>query len=395
LEPYYEQAEKALRVRGGKRSQHHPPTKTDYPIPADRNVSPLESMLKQIGIVISDIPFSTSIHRAPSFVESRFGPYVLMTDSYIPSFQKSGFGNLISNATVTRLVVDSNGIVASAEIKDLDRNVKMLRARAYVIACGALESPRLLLLSRSSLFPNGIGNNHDLVGRCFMEHRETKLRGRVSIDWRTFNASPLRAQSYQFYRDFKSLGLGGMSLVFALESALHGLAIKSDELGKSLNEFTTRNLTIFVETEMKPLSENRVTLDKAIKDYFGSPGINLFLNESEQDLRTVERGSKIARKIFADLGVEQIEALPRNTWGHHHMGTCRMGDNARSSVVDRDLRVHGTKNLFIAGSSVFVTSGTANPTLTLTALSLKLADHLRSQLQKSGFPAPNIKHVSR
>jgi choline dehydrogenase-like flavoprotein len=128
-------------------------------------------------------------------------------------------------------------------------------------------------------------------------------------------------------------------------------------------------------------------LDTQAKDYFGNPGVNLFVSETAEDWKTIEQGKKIAQKIYTDLGVKEIEESPRNRWGHHHMGTCRMGDNPRTSVVDGNLRVHRTKNLFVAGSSVFVTSGTANPTLTLTALSIRLAEHLGAQLRSGAFPS--------
>ena len=312
-----------------------------------------------------------------------------MTDSHLPDFQKSGYGSLVSEVTVTRLVVDEAGYIAGAEIRDLHQNTKILRARVYIVACGGLESPRLLLLSRSRSFPNGIGNNHDLVGRFFMEHRGTSFKGRVRIGWPTFSLLQLKGQSHQFYEESKSLGLGGMTLGFDLEGAIDGREISGGEIGKVLNRVRTRNLEIGVGTEMKPNPENRVTLDTKAKDYFGNPGINLFVSETDEDVRTVARGKKIVRKICAELGMEEIEELPRNTWAHHHMGTCRMGANPRTSVVDPNLRVHGTKNLFVAGSSVFVTSGTANPTLTLTALALRLSDYLRLQLEKRALPGPH------
>jgi choline dehydrogenase-like flavoprotein len=88
----------------------------------------------------------------------------------------------------------------------------------------------------------------------------------------------------------------------------------------------------------------------------------------------------LIQQIYAGLKAEQVSEL-NDDWSHHHMGTCRMGDNPRLSVVDRQLLVHGTSNLFVSGSAVFVTSGAANPTLTLTALALRLADYLPSHLQ--------------
>ena len=387
LQPYYEQAEQTLRVRGGKKSKYHPQNNSAYPIPADRNLSPLESMLREAGIVISDVPFSTPKNRDSSFLSDRFGPHVRMTDSHLPDFQKSDYGSLVSEVTVTRLVTDTSGLIRGAEIRDLDRNVKNLRARIYVVACGGLESPRLLLLSRSPAFPNGIGNNYDLVGRFFMEHRPVRFIGRTRIGWRTFSLVHLKGHSYQFYEEFKSLGLGGIALGFDLDGGIDGREIRAGEISKALNRVLSRNLEIDIGSEMKPSPGNRVTLDRQAKDYFGNPGTNLFVSESEEDVRTVARGKKIVQKIYTDLRVDNVEELRGNFWAHHHMGTCRMGDNPRTSVVDPNLRVHGTTNLFVAGSSVFVTSGVANPTLTLTALSLRLSDYLRLQLRQGTFPS--------
>ena len=386
LRGYYRQAARALRVSGGKGSKYHPPMQSDHPHPSDRDVSPLQSILLKAGIIISDIPLSLSEGSTPTLLRNSFGPHVRMTDNHLPAFESSSFASLISGVTVTRLMADDAGYITGAVIRDLNRNTKVLRARVYVIACGGLESPRLLLLSRSSGFPHGLGNNHDLVGRFFMEHRTEAFTSQVRLGWRTFSPYQLFGQSYQFYKESKELGLGGITLRFWLDGAIDPQEIKAGEFGKVLTRFVARNLKIVWECEMKPSAENRVTLDFKAKDYYGNPGASIFLSESEEDTRTRVRGRTIAHKICADLGIEGVEGA-MYPWGHHHMGTCRMGDNPRTSVVDRDLQVHGTKNLFVAGSSVFVTSGTANPTLTLTALSLRLSEHLRSQLQKGAFRA--------
>ena len=387
LRPYYRKAEAVLRVRGGPASKYDPPRRGEYPLSPDRQVSPLQSMLQKAGISVTDMPYSTSENSEVSLLSDRYGPRVRMTERLLPSFQNSAYGILFSNITVNRLLAGRSGTISGAEVRDLDRNVKILHARVYVVACGGLESPRLLLLSRSSEFPSGIGNNHDLVGRFFMEHRPASLVGRVNLGWNNFNFFALKGMSYQFYQKFKDLGLGGMRLAFHLEGAVDSKEILSWHIDKPLNRILKRRLDITVGTEMKPSSENRVTLDRRAKDYFGSPVGNLFLKESEDDVRTVERGKQIARGIFVKLGVGRVEELPRNFWGHHHMGTCRMGDNPRTSVVDQNLQVHGTRNLFVAGSSVFVTSGTVHPTLSLTALSLRLADFLHARLRNGAFQA--------
>jgi glucose dehydrogenase len=386
LQPYYEQAERTLRVRGGKHSEYHPPKRIDYPLPPDRDVSPLQSMLSGAGVVISDTPFSTPVGHDPSILSGKYGPFLRMAESYLPSFQASPYGALIPEVTCTRLLADEKGRILGTELTDLDRNVKVLRARVYVVACGGLESPRLLLLSHSRGFPEGIGNNHGWVGRCFMEHRPTFFTGRVKIGSTDFSVFQLKGFSYQFYKKFKEQGLGGMRLGFHLDGATKWKNLYGGEITTNLDQILTRRLQITIDSEMKPCPENRVTLDREVRDYFGNPVTNLFLNESEDDLRTIDRAREIVRKIYTQLGAEGMEELPRSFWAHHHMGTCRMGDNPRTSVVDRNLRVHGTRNLFVAGSSVFVTSGAAHPTLSLTALSLRLSDYLSAQLKNGAFP---------
>jgi glucose dehydrogenase len=386
LEPYYDEAEKTLRVRGATESEYDPPRKLAFPLAADRSLSPLQSLLKKAGIVLTDVPFSTSLDTNGKFLSGRYEPFLRMTERQLPRFQASPHGALFSEVTVTRLLVDPHGHTVGAEVKDLDRNAKILRARVYVVACGGLESPRLLLLSRSRWFPEGLGNSHGWVGRCFMEHRKTLHVSQVRIDMNSFNLFQLTGFSYQFYKGFKERGLGGIRLRFRMDGLARWREIFEGKLVSILDRVLSRRLEITFGAEMKPVPENRVTLDKHLKDYFGNAVTNLFLAESEDDLQTRAQAKIIVQNIFWKLGAQGMEELPQNSWGHHHMGTCRMGDNPRTSVVDRNLRVHDTRNLYVAGSSVFVTSGSANPTLTLSALSLRMADHIAVQLRQGAFP---------
>jgi choline dehydrogenase-like flavoprotein len=137
--------------------------------------------------------------------------------------------------------------------------------------------------------------------------------------------------------------------------------------------------------ETTPNPDNRVVLDRE-KDALGMNRVKLAWKTSPDDIATMRRamtavGEALGRSGLGRLKIEFEEGAtswgPSQGWGCHHMGTTRMHDQATRGVVDRDCRVHGVSNLFIAGSSVFPTSGAANPTLTLIALSLRLADHLR------------------
>ena len=163
--------------------------------------------------------------------------------------------------------------------------------------------------------------------------------------------------SWQFYRDFKERGLGGVILEFeAQESSV---------------------LRLSAVLEMKPQSSNRVWLDEGRKDGRGLPSAAVAVVISENERRTLARLREVATELISKLGRPDPAAPSHLAWRHHHVGTCRMGDDPRTSVVDRTLRVHGVPNLYVAGSAPFVTAGAGGPTLLIAALSLRLADHLR------------------
>jgi hypothetical protein len=260
LEPFYDKAEELLRVRGGQLSKYHPPRKKGLSLPPDRDISTLKSLLLKAGIVVDDALTSTG----------QEGHYpIRVAESYLPRFQSSPYGTLVSEVTVTRLLTDANGMVVGAEVKDLDRHVKIVRARAYVVACGGLESPRLLLLSRSQRFPNGIGNDSDWIGRCFMEHKSINFFGRVTTDG--FLLYPQVGRSLQFYKEFKEQHLGGTGLGFKLISVMPDdlKGWKLTELWGRLSRISSRIwhpvLTIGGHPEMPPVPENRVTLHKEVR----------------------------------------------------------------------------------------------------------------------------------
>lgn len=368
LEPYYEEAERSLGAHGDQESPYHPPRRTSYPQPLNGNSTSLQSMFRKIEVTASP--------------QARTVPVLRLAQTHVPRFQATGHGTLIDGATTTRFLTDGTQVVG-AEIKDLDRNVKVIRARVYVVACGGIESPRLLLLSRGAGFPNGIGNNHDWVGRCFMEHRNMAFSaaapvGLTSILFdRTFNVS------YQFYRDFKQQGLGGLHLNLRF-NAVQGRDLREWRFGQIAGKIWSPEVLISAGLEMAPSPQNRVTLDPDARDHFGNPVSNVFLSETDPDRRTRDKARELVKQVYGRLGIQQVNERG-DGWAHHHMGSCRMGDDPKTSVVDKNLRVHGTSNLFVAGSAVFVTSGCAGPTVTLTALSLRLADHLRSHLQRGAF----------
>ena len=282
-----------------------------------------------------------------------------------------------------------------------------LRADRYVLAMGGLEIPRLLLNSNSQI-PTGIGNQRDLVGRFFMDHPHFNLgpmvvdnpgrpalgyfpasreNVRVLICW-----SKLIRQAVNRVRSFTCDSLETWAVTPAFMRSRRvlncGLKVRVDTASEAGGDAFNGRLE--AAYEQMPNPDSRVTLSNE-SDAYGLRRIVLDWRLSDLDRRTaresaIEIGKKLisldnGRLKLADWLMDDSVGFPGldidEVAGHHHMGTTRMADGPERGVVDANCKVFGTENLFIASSSVFPTSGHANPTLTIAQLSLRLADHLR------------------
>lgn len=347
---------------------------------------------------------------------------------------------LHATATELRLQAHGNGI-DEIRIASLRGHRGCVRARHYVLAAGGLENPRLLLASHAQR-GTGLGNAHDLVGRFFMEHphaRGGRLHTRASWSFlRAFGSThshgraecaAMLCPSQRLQHDRQILNTSFVprlrphpdsrpSMTHALYKAIktranptlgarrvwHGTRTMVRWLKRSTDPLRpwmrlrtgAGGLYLSVRAEQAPNLDSRVFLSEE-RDALGMPRLVLDWRLSELDKRTVRlmAGALHTRLQDADIGsVALPEWLRTNDrrWefdplisrhaigGYHHMGTTRMADSPRAGVVDRDGKVHGTDNLWIAGSSVFPTSGWANPTLTIIALSLRLAERLHAAL---------------
>jgi choline dehydrogenase-like flavoprotein len=343
LEPHYERAEKTLRVHGGALSAHHPPRRGDLPFPPRDDNAALRTMMAAAGIAVDNSPISIGRHGRPG---------VRVATDLLPRFARSASAALVCGAVVTGLRLDSTGRVRAAEVRGVCGERAVAAASVFVVAAGGVETPRLLLLSRPPCAPRGVGNASGVVGRYFTEHMRVAFEGR--IERRGLRGT---GRSHQYYEPFKQRGLGSVILGFAAGG---------------------RILRISADIEMWPVPHNRIDLAPERRDRFGLPGLDLSLALSERDRETADHTKALIRKIYAKVGgSDVVEVTGRvSPWLSHHMGTCRMGEDPATSVTDANLRVHGSPNLFLLGSAVFVTGGAANPTLTIAALAHRLADFL-------------------
>ena len=320
--------------------------------------------------------------------------------------------NVLLNANATDIETNEGGSrVSQIRVATLGGRTFAVRSKVFVLATGGIENARLLLVS-DSVQKAGLGNQHDLVGRFFMDHPH--VRAGVIVWTDPFSA----VERYGLWNDEDgtmavlclsehaqrthellnvSIAVDSGAGSFRRKSSAGGfpLAIgpavyQLDRLGEArLSAEPTNALysSCFARTEASPNPESRVTLDRDV-DAHGVRRAKLAWKLTDLDRRSIWGSMELVARELATTGRGRVllDANDSDPWrdvsgGAHHMGTTRMSDDPTRGVVDGNGRVHGVSNLYIAGSSVFPTVGFANPTLTIVALALRLADHLPSVLE--------------
>ena len=326
----------------------------------------------------------------------RFGSH------FAKELQQSILITLILNANVTSFGVNSEtGKIERAEFRNYKNDVYNVQAKTFVMAMGALENSRFLLhLNREQR--NLFGNQGDMVGRCFMEHPYMD-QGSYFITRRLYSHSRYWEFDRLLYRTVPQLVLSP-SPEYARNAGFLNGALRLDRLKqKPLSEQARGSSTFinelefgedyfftgncYVVSEQSPNPNSRVTLTKKL-DKFGMYKIGLDWQLLPVDIETIRQVAVKAAEYMIQTGLGRIqieptiwnrmavEKMPMN-YSSHHMGGTRMSNTEKTGVVDADCKVHGTENLYVAGSGVFATSGFANPTFTIVQLALRLADHLK------------------
>lgn len=372
LDDYYDTAEKMLRVRGGPRTSYAPPRRHGLPLPGSPDISFLKDLCAGVGVDVEDTATATPTKTFRFFNVQK---------EILPEFHASNLGTVVVGATVNRLIGNHDRDIVGAEVTTLGGQKATARAKVFVACCGGFESARLLLLSASEVFPNGIGNADDRVGRGFNEHPNVGFYAQIPHSWRTLTPTNKIARTHQFYTTYRGEGLGAIIPVIRQAWLMpnHLLPFRLANIPanalSALGRMARAALYIGAGVEMKISQANRITLSKHRTDIFGRPVAHMIFNFSDEDLALLERSRVLLRgwlKAFGASHVHEIEVA----WSRHHQGACRMGANPRVSVVDANLRVHDTRNLYVCGSEVFATGGAMQPSLSIAALALRLGDHL-------------------
>lgn len=311
---------------------------------------------------------------------------------------------VITGARVAEIVLDSYGR-ASGAVYFRDGKEYFQPASVVVVACNAIGTARLLLMSKSNSFPDGLANSSGLVGKRLMIHPYASVVGVYSDeldDW--LGPAGTQIESMQFYETDTSRGFvrGSKWHVYPtggpLEMLLrlwHGEGVRDEPLWGS--EFTRRiketighSIDWMVHVEDLPEETNYVSLDPELKDSSGLPAAAVHYTTSENTKRIIDFGVERAIEAHLSAGATKAWVSGRSYSSGHNVGTAKMGSDPRTSVVDRYGRSHDVPNLYLVDGSVFPTSTATNPTATICALAKRtvtyLTENARDQ-QVAGSPS--------
>ncbi|MEM7410497.1 MAG: GMC family oxidoreductase [Myxococcota bacterium] len=403
LEPWYDLNAEMMGVAGLAGDPAYPPKKpTLPPVPLGKLGETLAAGFDRLGWHWwpSDSAIATREHagRAPCI---NLGPCLLgcaqgakgSTDvTYWPAAVRAGV-EVRTHARVREITVDAEGLASGAIYLDADGNEHQIRAEIVVMACNGVGTPRLLLNSKSSAFPDGLANRSGLVGKNLMFHPyglvngifEERLEG-----WKGPTGCSLICQEFyetdaarDFVRGYSFEMLRGMG---PISTAHMGMATGRVPWGEGhhagFDTLWDKTAGMVVICEDLPEAHNQVTLDPERVDADGIPAPKIDYTLSENSRRMLEHGVARGDEVLRAAGaVETLTEAPLGVAGWHLMGTTRMGEDPERSVVNAWGRSHDVPNLFVIDGSVFVTSGGVNPTNTIQAFSLYVADQIKRNLE--------------
>jgi choline dehydrogenase-like flavoprotein len=323
---------------------------------------------------------------------SGFGCHVKARSSsavtMLPLAEKTGNCEIRVRSYVRDVAVDASGKVTGVTYFDADKREVFQKARAVVLSANGSETPRLLLLSKSARFPDGLANSSGLVGHYFMSGNGVGASGLFEHPLNDYKGIVTGAGIVDFVATDPKRGFYGGGRMTArgfdtpISYGLRGLQPGAARWGalykKALLEEANHKMTVACFVTQLPLASNRVDLDPDVKDDWGLPAMRITSTSHPDDIKSMEFFRQRSIEILEAAGAKNVWAPPVNDsrGGAHNRGTCRMGNDPKTSVVDRYHRAHDVPNLFIVDGSNMVTGGRNHPTMTIQALAFRAADHL-------------------
>jgi choline dehydrogenase-like flavoprotein len=302
----------------------------------------------------------------------------------IPNGESTGNLEVRERCMTLQVQHDDSGKVTGVLYADKDGNQFVQKARVVCVAGNSIESPRLLLNSASSMFPDGLANSSGQVGRNYMRHVTGSVYGVFDKPVKMWRGTTMAGIVQDEARHDPSRGFVGG---FELETLSLGLPFMAAFLdpGGWGREFTTaldsyENMAgMWIVGEDMPQETNRVTLNGTVKDQHGLPAPNVNFSDHPNDVAMRNFAYARGTAIYKAVGATRVFPTPPYP-STHNLGTNRMSENARDGVVNKHGQTHDIKNLFVSDGSQFTTGASENPTLTIVALAIRQADHIASEL---------------
>ncbi|HEX3036473.1 MAG TPA: GMC family oxidoreductase [Thermodesulfobacteriota bacterium] len=311
--------------------------------------------------------------------------------TYLRKAEKTGRVEIRANSPAREITIDSKGKVKSVIYFDPQGNEHEQKARIIIVSGNAVETPRLLLNSKSSLFPNGLANSSGLVGKNFMSHIVFTARALFPQQVDRYKGPVVDAIIQDFYetssknsfvRGF-TMYLYGVGGPVAFARGVPGFGITHKDYMRKYFGHTAGLVAVGEELSN---DNNTITIDPDVVDYWDIPVARVHKEITQNELSMLESMQKRCLEILETAGGDKINYdINVQTGSGHYMGTCRMGNNKSKSVLNSFCQSHDVKNLFCVDGSCFVSGSGASPTLTIQALAHRSADYIIDQAKKGNL----------
>jgi choline dehydrogenase-like flavoprotein len=410
LAPFYEKAEWEIGVSGdGEANPFQGKRGKGYPTPAlpyNKEALHLLPALKRLGLHPFPIPMAINSEaymgragciQCPHCVGFACEVYAKSStaDTVIPRAEKTGNCELRTECVVGQVLTDARGRATGVEYFR-DRELVEQPAEIVIVSASATETPRLLLNSKSKLFPRGLGNNNDWVGRNLQGHAYAGANGLFEED--LFDGKgPAASIAMCDYNHGNEGVIGGSMLAneFIRLPYLASQRLPVPAVGRwgadhkrFMETYYRRSAGLKGPVQEMPVFDCRVEVDDSLKDYWGIPVAKISGSRHPEDVRTGRFIAERAAAALREAGATEVflSAPGRGvSGGQHQAGTCRMGNDPKTSVTTRYGKLHEVDNVFVVDGSLHVTNGGFNPSLTIQALAFWCSDHIVREWRGTRF----------
>ncbi len=391
LEPYYEFNDKMIGVSGVAGDPANPPRTARHtpPLPLGKMGHTLVKGFEKLGWHwwVSDHGIISRAYkdRAPCMLHGKcmlgcpMGAKMSTDRTYWPLAIEKG-AEIRTWSRVKEVTVGKNGNAKGAIYFDKEDNIREIEAKVVVVCCNGIGTPRLLLNSKSGLFPDGLGNDNGLVGKNFMTHPALFING-IFDETMDGHIGPMGSPLYsqEFYetdkkRDFVRGYMLYGERTFGPLTHTGGIPWGTGH-HEAFGKVFPHRVGLTVLADDLPEETNTVELDEEAVDSNGIAAAKVTYSLSENSKNMLDHATKRVTEVLEAAGAREVVVPPPNNMAHL-MGTARMGNDPKNSVVNAYNQVHGIPNLFVVDGSSFTTGAGVNPTSTIMALALRAADKI-------------------